>query len=234
MGLRVRLPPLPPGYPREMRFFRLPGVYVPQEDTALLLEAFSRERVERGAAVLDVGTGCGVLAVAAARRHARAVAVDASRRAVLTTRLNALRAGVCVRTVRGDLLTPVSGGRFDLILTNPPYVPVPGGRKPLRGPGRNWAAGADGRALLDRLCRGVPELLRPGGVVLMVHSSVCGPERTVKALEKGGLTAEVTARRTVAYGPVMRGQAPWMREQGLIGSGDARDELVVVRGEHLT
>ncbi|MFC5149881.1 HemK2/MTQ2 family protein methyltransferase [Streptomyces aureoversilis] len=220
-----------------MRFFRLPGVYVPQEDTALLLEAFSRERVDRGAAVLDVGTGCGVLAVAAARRRARAFAVDASRRAVLTTRLNALRAGVRVRAVRGDLLTPVSGGRFDLILANPPYVPVPvpvrGGRRPLHGPGRNWAGGADGRALLDRLCRGVPELLRPGGVVLMVHSSVCGPERTVKALEKGGLTVEVTARRTVAYGPVMRGQSPWMREQGLIGADEVRDELVVVRGEHL-
>ncbi|QLE75597.1 methyltransferase [Streptomyces rectiverticillatus] len=223
-----------------MRFFRLPGVYVPQEDTALLLEAFSRERVDRGAAVLDVGTGCGVLAVAAARRRARAVAVDASHRAVLTTRLNALRAGVRVRAVRGDLLTPVSGGCFDLILANLPYVPVPvpvpvpGGRSPLHGPGRNWAGGQDGRAFLDRLCRGAPELLRPGGVVLMVHSSVCGPERTVKALEEGGLTAEVTARRAVAYGPVMRGQALWMREQGLIEADDVRDELVVVRGEHLT
>ncbi|MGK5728890.1 HemK2/MTQ2 family protein methyltransferase [Streptomyces sp. URMC 124] len=217
-----------------MRFFRLPGVYVPQEDTALLLEAFVRERVACGAAVLDVGTGCGVLAVAAARRRARAVAVDTSRRAVLATRLNALRAGVRVRALRGDLLTPVSGGHFDLILANPPYVPAPDGRRPLRGAVRNWAGGADGRALLDRLCRGVPEMLRPGGVVLVVHSSVCGPERTVKALEKGGLTAEVTARRTVAYGPVMRRQAPWMRRQGLIGGEAAGDELVVVRGERLT
>ncbi len=222
------------GYLRAMWYFRLPGVYAPQEDTAVLLEAFSRERLARDATVLDVGTGSGVLAVAAALRRASVVAVDASRRAVLTARLNAQLAGVPgrIRVLRGDLLAPVPGGCFDLVLANPPYVPTPDGRGRLRGSRRTWAGGPDGRAVLDRLCEGVPEVLRPGAVVLIVHSALCGPERTIKVLEKGGLSAEVTAQRVVVFGPVMRRQAARMREHGLIGSGEWREELVVVRGEY--
>ncbi len=200
----------------------------------MLLEAFFQERLARDATVLDVGTGCGVLAVAAARRRAGVVAVDASRRAVLTARLNAQLAGVPgrIRVLRGDLLAPVPGQCFDLVLANPPYVPTPGNWRRLRGPRRTWAGGADGRAVLDRLCEGVPEVLKPGAVVLIVHSALCGPERTVKALEKEGLSAEVTAQRAVGFGPVMRRQAARMREHGLISSSEWREELVVVRGEY--
>ncbi|UQI46753.1 methyltransferase [Streptomyces sp. HU2014] len=215
-----------------MWFFRLPGVYAPQEDTAALLEALARERLPRGAAVLDVGTGSGVLAVEAARRRARVVAVDTSRRAVLTTRLNARLAGVRVRALRGELSAAGPEGPFDLVLANPPYVPAPDDARHRRGPRRAWAGGPDGRAVLDRLCEELPDLLRPGARVLIVHSAVSGPERTVRALEKGGLSAEVTSRRVVAFGPVMRGQAAWLRKRGLIGADEGREELVVVRGEY--
>lgn len=122
----------------------LPGVYAPQEDTALLAAALADEPVAPGAAVLDVGTGSGALALTAARRGARVTAVDVSRRAVYAARLNALRAGLPLEVVRGNLFEPVRGRSFDLVLANPPYVPAPGrtGRRAARpAPGTRAVTG---------------------------------------------------------------------------------------------
>lgn len=92
-----------------MTLIALPGVYDPQDDTDLLADALHDEAVPEGAEVLDIGTGTGALALAAARLGARVTAVDISRRAVISTRLNARLAGLPVRVVRGDLLSPSWG-----------------------------------------------------------------------------------------------------------------------------
>ncbi|MFG2794239.1 50S ribosomal protein L11 methyltransferase, partial [Streptomyces sp. NPDC048419] len=84
--------PAPPVVP-----LTLPGVYAPQWDTGLLARALHREGVGSRTEVLDLGTGSGALAVQAARLGAQVTAVDISRRAVLTARLNALLAGQRVR-----------------------------------------------------------------------------------------------------------------------------------------
>ncbi|OSC56615.1 methyltransferase [Streptomyces sp. Alain-F2R5] len=212
-------------------FMVLPGVYAPQEDTALLAGALSDESLPPGAAVLDVGTGTGALALAAARRGGRVTAVDVSWRAVCAARVNAARAGVRVRVRHGDLFTPVRGETFDLVLANPPYVPAPGaGRRP-RGAARAWDAGHDGRLVLDRICREVPGLLRPGGVLLLVQSALSDPERTVGNLREAGLKAAVSRRQRIAFGPVVRGRERWLRQRGLLSLADDEEELVVVRAE---
>jgi release factor glutamine methyltransferase len=212
-------------------FMVLPGVYAPQEDTALLAGALSDESLPPGAAVLDVGTGTGALALAAARRGGRVTAVDVSWRAVCAARVNAARAGVRVRVRHGNLFTPVRGETFDLVLANPPYVPAPGaGRRP-RGAARAWDAGHDGRLVLDRICREVPGLLRPGGVLLLVQSALSDPERTVGNLREAGLKAAVSRRQRIAFGPVVRGRERWLRQRGLLSLADDEEELVVVRAE---
>ncbi|MFF8103011.1 HemK2/MTQ2 family protein methyltransferase [Streptomyces sp. NPDC016640] len=214
-----------------MKSLAPPGVYAPQEDTELLAGALSEEPLPPGADVLDVGTGSGALAVAAARRGARVTAVDVSRRAVCAARLNALRAGVAVRVRRGNLFDPVRGGSFDLVLANPPYIPAPGGHGPPRGAARAWDAGGDGRLVLDRICREAPALLRPGGVLLLVQSALSGPELTLGRLRDSGLKAAVTRRRRIAFGPVLRSREHWLRERGLLPATENLEELVVVRAE---
>ncbi len=80
----------------------------PQHDTHLLTQALDRERLDAAAAVLDVGTGSGALALAAARRGARVTAVDRTYRAVLAARLNARLARLSVEVLHGDLFGPVA------------------------------------------------------------------------------------------------------------------------------
>lgn len=208
-----------------------PGVYAPQEDTELLAGALADEPVPPGADALDVGTGSGALALAAARRGLCVTAVDVSRRAVWATRLNALRAGVPVRVHRGNLFAPVQDRTFDLILANPPYVPAPAGGARPRGAARAWDAGGDGRMVLDRICREAPTRLRPGGVLLLVQSALSGPDTTIGHLRAAGLKAAVTRRRRIAFGPVLRSRARWLRERGLLPPAENTEELVVVRAE---
>jgi release factor glutamine methyltransferase len=205
-----------------------PGVFRPRPDTWLLADAITGTP-PRHARVLDVCTGSGALAVAAALAGAREVtAVDISRRAVLATRLNARRNRVRVRVLRGDLFAPVGERRFDLIVSTPPYLPSPHAGVPRRGAERAWEGGRDGRALLDRICAQAPRHLEPGGSLLLVQSSVCAPQETVRRLESAGLEAEPVARRRGPLGPLLAARADLLASRGLMGpEGD--EELVVIR-----
>ncbi|MEU2234891.1 HemK2/MTQ2 family protein methyltransferase [Streptomyces vietnamensis] len=212
-----------------LRVCRLPGVYAPQADTALLAARLRREELRPGMRSLDLCTGTGVLAVLAALRGARATAVDISRAAIAASRLNALLHGCRIRTLRGDLDAPVARERFDLVTVNPPYVPSEDPQAPVRGARRSWDAGTDGRLLLDRVCARAPCLLTPSGVLLLVQSSLSGVAATLDALARGGLRARVVERRTEPFGPVMAARADWFAARGLTPPGAGTEELVVIR-----
>ncbi|WP_327287203.1 HemK2/MTQ2 family protein methyltransferase [Streptomyces sp. NBC_01198] len=214
---------------RSSSHWTLPGVYAPQADTRLLGRVLRQEGELAGADVLEIGTGSGALAVLAARMGARVAATDISWRAVMTARLNAARQRQRVRVRRGDLAGPGNGRTYDLVITNPPYVPAPQALPPVGGRARAWDAGHDGRHVVDRICAHTPALLRPAGVLLMVHSGLCGVETTLGQLRRAGLTAEVAARARVPFGPVMGGRLAWLREQGLVGPAEEHEELVVIR-----
>ena len=182
-----------------------------------------------GADVLDLCTGSGILAVSAGRAGARSVtAVDVSRRAVLTARLNGLLNGVRVRTRRGDLLDAVPGEDFDVIVANPPYLPAVSDDP--RGLERATEAGPDGRRFVDRLIEQAPDHLRPGGVLLVVHSSINGVGPSLERLERTGLDPDLAASHRGPLGPILQERAHVLEERGLLGPGEREEDVVVVRG----
>jgi release factor glutamine methyltransferase len=212
-----------------VRLLRFPGVFKPHSDSWLLAHHLAKEPLGASSRVVDLCTGSGLLAVVAAMR-AQVVAVDVSRRAVLATRLNARLNGVTLTAVRGDLFEPVGDARFDLIASNPPYLPSANGELPQRGLARAWEAGLLGRAYLDRICAQAPAHLNPNGVLLLVHSSVCGERETVAALSDRGLDTRVVARRPGPLGPRLRARQDWLRDRGLL-AGDGREEILVIRAQ---
>ncbi|MFE2103465.1 methyltransferase, partial [Streptomyces sp. NPDC059468] len=169
-----------------------------------------------------------VLAVEAARMGARVTAVDISWQALAAAWCNALVNGQTVRVRHGDLTSAVQGRRFDLVVTNPPYVPAPGDIPP-RGRARAWDAGTDGRLLIDRICSAAPAVLRPTtGILLMVHSQVSGVGETLARLRAAGLRAQVVDRARLPFGRVLRSRLAWLRERGLVADRTT-EELVVIR-----
>jgi len=210
-----------------MRLLPLPGVFQPPSDSFMLADQLRRERLGPGVSVLDLCTGSGHLAVVAALAGASAVGIDVSRRAMLSVRLNALLNGVHVTPLRGDLFGPVAGRRFDVIVSNPPYLPHPNEKLPERGLARATDAGPRGRAFIDRICAQVGEHLTPGGVLLLVHSSVCGEQDTLDALSARGLEAEVAYRHRGPLGPILQARVDWLRAQGMLLPGDQEDVIVV-------
>lgn len=103
------------------------GVLIPRPETELLVDAAAR-RTPKGAAVLDLCTGSGCIAVALAKRidKASVTAIDISEKALDCARRNARRNDICAEFIRADIFgeLPLGAGLFDTIVSNPPYVPM--------------------------------------------------------------------------------------------------------------
>jgi release factor glutamine methyltransferase len=217
-----------------VRIATLPGVFRPISDTWLLARAMCEHVLAPGASVLDVCTGSGALALCAALAGAGEVtAVDISRRAVLSVRMNARLNHVPVRAVRSDLFSALDGERYDVIVSNPPYVPSDGDSLPSRGRRRAWEAGVDGRAFLDRLIAQAPDHLRVGGTLLVVHSDLIGTDATRNEMAAGGLVTEIVARERGPLGPLMRERMSRLRGRGILEPGFAEEEVLVIAGRRL-
>jgi release factor glutamine methyltransferase len=160
------------------------SVYPPREDSFLLLRFAN---VAPGSSVLEVGTGAGVAALAAARCGARVVATDRNPEALRRLRSAARAERLDVTVVRTDLAAGL--GRFDRVLANPPYLPTrPEERDPDRWANLALDGGPDGCRVLGRLVRSLPDHLAPGGAAYVVGSSL----QDARAL--AALRAEWTGR----------------------------------------
>jgi release factor glutamine methyltransferase len=214
-----------------VRLVALPGVFRPRSDSWQLARAAVLQALPRGAEVLELCAGTGLAAIMAARAHGgRVTAVDVSRRAQLTALLNGWLNGVPVSARRGDLFAPVVGETFDLIVCNPPYVPAASDALPSRGAARAWDAGRDGRAVLDRICAGAAAHLRPGGVVLVIHSEIVDADATLRAFAAAGLVGDVVARHRGPLGPLMRSRAGLLEARGMLAPGRREEDVLVLRG----
>ena len=212
-----------------MRVILFPGVLRPPSDSALLGGVLTRHACDlTGRAVLDLCSGTGILGLTAARLGARATAVEISRRAVACARVNARLNRLALEVLRGDLFEPLRGRRFDLIVSNPPYIPEPPGNTP-RGSARAWDAGPDGRVFIDRICDRAAEHLRPGGRVLLVHSSLARPEQTEQRLAECGFEPAIVAEHTGRLGPVAYERLDYLRALG-VADHSLAERMVVVEG----
>lgn len=209
---------------RGLRLLTPRGVFQPRSDAGMLIDA-ARGHI-RGE-VLDVCTGSGVVALSVAAAADAVTAVDSSRAAVAAVRVAALVNGVAVEVVHGNLFAAVAGRTFDVILSNPPYLPTPPGRP---APGSHaWDGGHDGRAVIDRLCRDAAEHLRPGGDLFMVQSSLADTERSLAMLRRTGLHPAVVLAHRGALGPLARARLGHLRAIGALPDPDGGEEIVVIR-----
>jgi release factor glutamine methyltransferase len=201
-----------------------PGVFVPRSDAGMLLEAAAGHVRGR---VLDVCTGSGVLALSVQPEADEVTAIDSSGLAVTAARANAALNRRPVEVLRGDLFTPVAGRLFDTIISNPPYLPVAGGRDPSRAT-RAWNGGHDGRAVIDRICRRAPVHLAHGGEVLLVQSSLTRVGPTLDLFERSGLRASVVASYTGRLGPLARAQLAHLQNIAVASDDHSSEQIVVI------
>lgn len=170
---------------------------IPRPETEGLVE-LALSLVPTGRA-LDLGTGSGCIALALADegRYHDVTGVERSPEALALASENAARTGHSVRWLEGDWCTPVRGERFDLVVSNPPYLTV-GEWAGLEASVRDWepaaalASGADGLADLRRLLTEVPAILGPGGWLVMEIDTTRGAESAAVARALGWTTVRVT------------------------------------------
>jgi release factor glutamine methyltransferase len=156
-----------------------PAVLIPRPDTEVLVNVAAEKAIAlESPTIVDLGTGSGIVAILIARLCPRAqvTAVDVSSVALDVARVNAQRHGVNIRFREGDWYAPLGDERFDIIVSNPPYVVA--GDPHLQQNGlpfepiqalTDGIAGGDGLACIRRLVDGASAHLRSGGWLLMEH-----------------------------------------------------------------
>lgn len=158
-------------------FHVTPDVLIPRPETEHLVErALALAGPLPAPRILDIGTGSGAIAVALAHTlpHAAVTTIDISPAALAVARENAACCALAsrIRFLEGDLLTPVAPEQFDLIASNPPYVPETD-RPTLSVEVRDFEpalalfAGPDGLAVYRRLIPQAFAALAPGGWLLL-------------------------------------------------------------------
>lgn len=190
-----------------------PSVLIPRPETELLVTLSVDLLAESSAdppRVCDVGTGSGCIAIAIAKNHptcqVTAVEISAEARRVAEQNVQAHQVADRVRVVAGDLLENIDGpDRFDLIVSNPPYV--------ARGDSQHLApnvrdhepelalyGGADGTDVISRLVDQAGERLVPGGTLLFETSPLI-MDRCVEIVKRSPLLGNVQVHRDLSHKP---------------------------------
>lgn len=171
-------------------------VYEPAEDTFLIADALKQVAQPRNT-VLDVGTGCGILAIIAAEKAYKVVAIDVNPHAVACAKYNAEKNNVAenIDVRQGNLFQPVrKAEKFDVIVFNAPYLPSsPEEEKTWLE--RAWAGGPKGRRLIDQFIAKAPEYLKKQGKILLVQSSLADVDKTLRMFSERKLEASVIAEK---------------------------------------
>jgi len=156
-----------------LEFAVTPAVLIPRHDSELLVEE-ALSRAGANCRILDIGLGSGCIAVALAARlpGSEVCGVDNSPEALAVARDNAERNNVRLTIMAGSLFAPVAGERFDIIVSNPPYIPsgdLAGLEPEVREhePRAALDGGADGLDFYRRIIPQAVGHLQPGGWLLV-------------------------------------------------------------------
>ena len=152
-----------------------PAVLIPRPETELLVEVALSAGLDDGAHVLDLGTGSGCIGITVAieRPSWKVTATDVSHDALEVARANAAKWRVDnIAFRKGTWFSALSDQRFDLIISNPPYVAV--GDSHLQAlrfePQTALVAGGNGLACLQQIIESAPRHLRTNGILAVEHS----------------------------------------------------------------
>lgn len=185
-----------------------PGVLVPRPETEHLVEwALERLAGLPCPTVADLGTGSGAIALALARAcpQAQVTAVERSPQALAIAQANGQRLGLAVQWRAGDWWQPLAGQRFDLVVSNPPYIAAADPHLPAlrHEPLAALAAGADGLDDLRSIVSGAAAHLQPGGWLLVEHGH-----------DQGGAVRALLAQQGLAHPQTRRDLAGLERCSG--------------------
>ncbi|MFP4116963.1 MAG: HemK2/MTQ2 family protein methyltransferase [Candidatus Aenigmatarchaeota archaeon] len=174
-----------------------PEVYVPREDTYLMVETL-REEVEEGDRVLDLGTGSGILSFIAAEVCEEVVGVDVNENAVRLARENASRNGFeNVEFLASDLFEEVKG-KFDLVVFNAPYLPGGAEGEDVEG-SEQWLGGETGREIVARFAEGLENYLNEDAKALLLVSSLTDPEEVIHLFKEEGFEVKVAKEKKIPW-----------------------------------
>jgi release factor glutamine methyltransferase len=185
-------------YFEDQVFFIYENVYEPAEDTFLVAEKMD---IKEDDTVLEIGTGCGILAVLAAEKAKCVVAIDVNPHAIECASRNAKNNNVNkkIEFRQGYLFHPLKKNeRFSLILFNSPYLPSePDEEKSWIG--KAWAGGQNGRKILNQFVLAAPTFLADNGRIILVQSSLSNIKRTMGMFSELNLQAVIVAEKKVAF-----------------------------------
>lgn len=170
-----------------------PAVLIPRPETELLVERALALGPAGAASAADLGTGSGAIALALARERPRwrIVATDVSAPALAVARANAAALGAsAIEFLAGSWFEPLVGARFDLLVSNPPYVAAddPALASPaiaFEPPLALTPPGGDALGALRLLAHGAAPHLLPGGWLLLEHGAGQGPQVRAELVAAG-------------------------------------------------
>ncbi len=173
------------------------NVYKPSDDSLLLAENLEVMPEDR---ILEIGIGCGILSILAAKCGAKVVGIDisiiAAKCSKYNSQINKVRQNLNI--IVGDLMNPLKKSqKFDLIIFNPPYLPE------LRLTDsiieRAWNGGKKGNEIILRFIKEIKDYLSENGRILMVFSSLSRPEEIFNTIEKLELSYRIITEKSFFF-----------------------------------
>ncbi|MEM2387751.1 MAG: class I SAM-dependent methyltransferase [Candidatus Thermoplasmatota archaeon] len=156
----------------ELKIKVMDGVYKPEEDSYLLIKSIRLD----GKKALDMGCGCGIVALHLAKNGCDVTAVDINEKAVENTKINAKINELNLKCFKSNLFENIKE-KFDLIVFNPPYLPT-------KNEDIAWDGGKNGKEVIEKFLKEAKNYLSEEGVIYMVMSSFNKPDKIIKKFKE--------------------------------------------------